>query len=379
VPGNGQLFLTLERPSIKTDTTSPDRLLLAGDWQVDAAAVLAEEMAGIRGPANAVDASAISRLDAAGALLMLRLAERFGIETSRIVLGDDHRALVEAVEAATRSEPVSEPAAEPHWRRFLGHLGESVAGICANLGQLLGFLGLTLVTLLAAIPRPSRWRITSTIHHMEQTGLNAMPLVALLSFLVGAVVAFLGATVLRDFGAELFVVDLTTFAFLREFGVLLTAILLAGRTASAFTAQIGTMKSREEIDAIRTLGLDPITLLVLPRLIALVIMLPILAVIATVSGLLGGMMVSAMSLDIPVELFISRVYETVELRHYLVGLVKAPLFAIVIALVGCLEGFKVGGTAQSVGERTTSAVVQSISLVIVINAVAAIVFMELGW
>ncbi|MFU8832289.1 MAG: ABC transporter permease [Wenzhouxiangella sp.] len=371
--------MSSEQPSIKPDTGSPERLLLAGDWQVDAAARLAEEVAGVRGPANTVDASAIGRLDAAGALLVLRLADRFGIETSRLVLADDHRALVEAVEAATQPDPSSEPAAEAQWRRFLGHTGEAVAGLCTNLGRLLGFLGLTLVTLAQAIPRPSRWRITSTVHHMEQTGLNAMPLVALLSFLVGAVVAFLGATVLRDFGAELFVVDLTTYAFLREFGVLLTAILLAGRTASAFTAQIGTMKSREEIDAIRTLGLDPITLLVLPRLIALVIMLPILAVVATVSGLLGGMLVSATTLGIPVDLFIGRVYETVELRHYLVGLIKAPLFAIVIALVGCLEGFKVGGTAQSVGERTTSAVVQSISLVIVINALAALFFMEIGW
>ncbi len=371
--------MSSEKPSIKTDAGSPERLLLAGDWQVDVAAVVAEKVAGVRGPANAVDATAIRRMDAAGALLLLRLADRFGIETSRLDLGDDHRALVEAVEAATQSDPTTEPAAEPHWRRFLAHMGESVEGIFAKLGQLLGFLGLTLITLVKTVPRPSQWRVTSTVHHMEQTGLNAMPLVALLSFLVGAVVAFLGATVLRDFGAELFVVDLTTYAFLREFGVLLTAILLAGRTASAFTAQIGTMKSREEIDAIRTLGLDPIALLVLPRLIALVIMLPILAVIATVAGLLGGMLVAAMSLNIPAEMFISRVHDTVELRHYLVGLIKAPLFAIVIALVGCLEGFKVGGTAQSVGERTTSAVVQSISLVIVINAFAALFFMEIGW
>jgi phospholipid/cholesterol/gamma-HCH transport system permease protein len=159
----------------------------------------------------------------------------------------------------------------------------------------------------------------------------------------------------------------------------LTAILLAGRTASAFTAQIGTMKSREEIDAMRTMGLDPIVLLVLPRLIALLLMLPVLAVLAMLAGLLGGLLVAVTSLGIPVEMYVARVYESVELRHYLVGLTKAPLFAIVIALVGCMEGFKVGGTAQSVGERTTSAVVQSISLVIVIDALAAVFFMEIGW
>ena len=368
-----------ERPSIQTDSTSPERLLLAGDWQIDAVAQLATEVGRVSGPANAVDASSISRLDAAGALMLFRLLDRLGVEPSKLEASDEHRALIDAVISAQRSDASSEEASPPGWQRFLAGVGSSSVGVVQNLNQLLGFLGLTLLTLLAAIPRPSRWRITATIHHMQQTGLNAMPLVALLSFLVGAVVAFLGATVLRDFGAELFVVDLTAYAFLREMGVLLTAILLAGRTASAFTAQIGTMKSREEIDAMRTLGLDPIELLVLPRLLALIIMLPVLTVIAMLAGLAGGLLVSIMSLGIPYEMFVSRVYETVELRHYLVGLSKAPMFAVVIALVGCLEGFKVAGTAQSVGERTTSAVVQSISLVIVINAVAAIFFMEMGW
>jgi phospholipid/cholesterol/gamma-HCH transport system permease protein len=248
-----------------------------------------------------------------------------------------------------------------------------------NLRQLLGFLGLIVTRVAGYVVRPRRIPMTSVFHHMEQSGLDALPLVALLSFLVGAVVAFLGATVLRDFGAELFVIDLTSYAFLREFGVVLTAILLAGRTASAFTAQIGTMKSREEIDAMRTLGLDPIDLLVLPRMLALLIMLPLLSVLAALSGIGGGMTVAWLSLGIGPSLFLSHLHETIELRHYLVGVAKAPIFAIVIALVGCLEGFKVGGTAQSVGERTTSAVVQAITLVILIDAVAAIFFMEMGW
>ena len=184
---------------------------------------------------------------------------------------------------------------------------------------------------------------------------------------------------LREFGAEFFVVELVGFAFMREFGVLLTAILLAGRTASAFTAQIGAMKAREEIDAIRVLGLDPIELLVIPRLLALLVMLPLLAFLAVLAGLAGGMLVGLLSLDISPEMFIARLDETVQLRHYLVGLSKAPVFALVIAVVGCLEGFKVGGTAQSVGERTTSSVVQSISLVIILDALFAIFFMEMGW
>ncbi|MFA6986595.1 MAG: ABC transporter permease, partial [Arenimonas sp.] len=191
--------------------------------------------------------------------------------------------------------------------------------------------------------------------------------------------AFLGATVLRDFGAEVFVVELVTIAFLREFGVLLTAILLAGRTASAFTAQIGAMQSGEEIDAIRTLGLDPIELLVLPRLFALLTMLPLLTFIAMMAGLLGGLAVCVANLGMSPEMFLSRMDETIEARHFWVGISKAPIFAIVIGLIGCLEGFQTQGTAQSVGERTTSSVVQTISLVILLDAAAALFFMEMGW
>jgi len=214
---------------------------------------------------------------------------------------------------------------------------------------------------------------------MESVGLDAVPLVLLLSFMVGCVVSFLGATVLRDFGAEVFVVELVSISFLREFGVLLTAILLAGRTASAFTAQIGAMQSGEEIDAIRTLGLNPIELLVLPRLFALVIMLPLLTFLAMISGLAGGLVVGSASLGISPEMFYTRLHETVEIRHFWVGLSKAPLFAIIIALIGCLEGFQTQGTAQSVGERTTSSVVQTISLVILVDAFAALFFMQMDW
>lgn len=368
-----------QRPWIESDPESPEHLRAAGDWRIDTAAELATLTGRTAGSASAIDASGITGMDAAGALMLLQLSRRLEIEPARLKMSDKHRALVDAVAAAREGETAGEVSAEPAWRALLGHIGAAVSDLGGNLKRLLGFLGLTLATLSAVVPRPSRWRITSTVHHMHQTGFDALPLVVLLSFLVGAVVAFLGATVLRAFGAELFVVELTTFAFLREFGVLLTAILLAGRTASAFTAQIGTMKSREEIDAIRTLGLDPVEILVLPRLIALLIMLPILTVFAMLAGLLGGLAVSALSLDITPGLFVTRAFENVELRHYLVGLAKAPLFAVVIALVGCLEGFKVTGTAQSVGERTTSAVVQSITLVIVIDALAAIFFMELGW
>lgn len=367
-----------DQPVCRPDPNRPEQVRVEGDWLLETTVATAGLGSSTDPSVERLDATAIGSLDAAGALALLRFADRLGLDHRALALKDDHRELVAAVAGTLESgEPDSEPAAA-RWRRFLAHVGAGMVGAADNLFKLLGFFGLTLVTLIRVLPRPRRWRVTATIHHMEQTGVDALPLTLLLSFLVGAVVAFLGATVLRDFGAELYVVDLVTIAFLREMGVLLTAILLAGRTASAFTAQIGTMKSREEIDAIRTLGMDPIELLVGPRLVALAVMLPILAACAMVAGLAGGLVVSVLSLGIPAELFITRVADMIELRHYLVGLVKAPMFAAVIALIGCLEGFKVGGTAQSVGERTTSAVVQSISLVIVIDALAAVFFMELG-
>jgi phospholipid/cholesterol/gamma-HCH transport system permease protein len=206
-----------------------------------------------------------------------------------------------------------------------------------------------------------------------------VPIVALLTFLVGAVVAFLGATVLADFGATIYTVNLVAFSFLREFGVLLAAILLAGRTASSFTAQIGAMKVNEEVDALRTLGLSPIELLVLPRVLAMMVSLPLLTFVGMISGMVGGALVCAVTLDITPTQFISIVSQDVALQHFLVGMSKAPIFAFLIAAVGCLEGFKVSGSAQSVGVHTTSSVVQSIFMVILFDSIAALFFMEMGW
>ena len=230
------------------------------------------------------------------------------------------------------------------------------------------------------VREPRRFRLTATVYHMEQVGLDAVPLVVLLSYLVGAVIAFLGANILRDFGATIYVVELVSIAFLREFGVLLTAIVLAGRTASAFTAQIGAMVSREEIDAIRTLGLDPIDLLVIPRLLALLVTLPLLTFIAMIAGLLGGLAVGALQPRHPA----AGVPGAHARRRWNCGTSwsacpRRRSSRMVIGLIGCLEGLQVKGTAQSVGERTTSSVVQTISLVIVLDAIAAIWFMQMGW
>ena len=261
----------------------------------------------------------------------------------------------------------------------LARIGRAMDSVWRQQLQLLGFIGMTLEALARGILHPRRWRVTSLVAHVEQTGLDAVPIVALLTFMVGAVVAFLGSTVLADFGATIYTVDLIAFSFLREFGVLLTAILMAGRTASAFTAQIGSMKANEEIDAIRALGLDPLELLVLPRVLALLVSLPMLTFLAMICGLLGGAVVCALTLDISPTMFLTLFKADIGVRHFLVGLSKAPVFAFLIAVIGCLEGFKVSGSAQSVGEHTTSSVVQSIFVVILLDAVAALFFMEMDW
>lgn len=363
-------------PAIDTDPDS-GRLRLRGQWTLEHAVAVGRMLRDDLGKVESVDATGVDRLDSAGVLQLLRFARRQGIDYDAFAFREDHHALVEAIEDVADDRPKKKR--DYGVQAALARLGFAVTDNWNEIIALVSFLGENLVKLGRTVMQPRRLRITSVVHHMEQVGLDAVPLVALLSYLVGAVIAFLGSTILADFGATILVVELVNIAFLREFGVLLTAILLAGRTASAFTAQIGAMVSREEVDAIRTLGLDPIDLLVIPRVLALLIMLPLLTFIAMVAGLLGGMSVGAFSLDIPPQAYFARMHDTIELRHFLVGMSKAPVFAIVIGLIGCLEGLQVQGTAQSVGERTTSSVVQTISLVIIIDALAAIWFMHVGW
>ena len=362
-------------PAIEPDTQEPGRLRLQGQWTLAHANDIGLCLRDAPGTIAALDATAVERLDSAGVLQLLRFLRRRGLELDAVEFREDHRDLVCAIEDVADDRPKKKR--EYGVAAALARLGYAVADNWKEILALVAFLGENLVKLGRMFMQPRRFRLTATVAQMEQVGLDAVPLVALLSYLVGAVIAFLGANILRDFGAEIFVVELVNVAFLREFGVLLTAIILAGRTASAFTAQIGAMVSREEVDAIRTLGLDPIDLLVLPRVIALLVMLPLLTFIAMLAGLAGGMSVGAFSLGIPPEAYFARMDATIELRHFLVGMAKAPLFAIIIALVGCLEGLQVEGTAQSVGERTTSSVVQAISLVIVLDAVMAIWFMRM--
>lgn len=373
-------------PLESSRTDAPSGVRIGGDWTLAHYASLEVQVLQLRGtlPSSArVDLQSLAALDTAGAALLVELlgSQRLAqLAQDAPGLPSERRALLQTVGTAIAEAGDAQPSKHPPaWREFFGQIGQAVDELWQQGIALLGFIGMTLAAMFAIILRPGRWRITSLVAHLQQSGLNAVPIVALLTFLVGAVVAFLGATVLADFGASIYTVDLVAFSFLREFGVLLTAILIAGRTASAFTAQIGSMKANEEIDAIRTLGLSPLELLVLPRVFALLIALPILTFIAMLSGILGGAVVCALSLDISPAMYLAMLQENIALKHFLVGMAKAPLFAFLIAVIGCLEGFKVTGSAQSVGERTTSAVVQSIFVVIVLDALAALFLMEMGW
>jgi len=230
------------------------------------------------------------------------------------------------------------------------------------------------VASVRVVLRPSRIRFVPLLVHIEHVGLNALPIVGLLSFLIGVVLAFQGADQLKQFGAEIFTVNLVGVSVLREMGILLTAIIVAGRSGSAFTAQIGTMQVNEEIDAMRAMGLDPIEVLVLPRVLALVIALPLLAMFANLMGLAGGAVMSVIALDISVVQFVERLKSVVPIWAFWVGMIKAPVFGLLIALVGCREGLKVGGSADSVGRQTTKSVVVSIFMVMVADAIFSIFF-----
>ena len=328
-----------------------------------------------------IDVSKVERLDTAGAMVLQRTLQACNerTELSRIIGANEaHAALLNQV-----VDHLAPCHVHPHhpnaFKAMLHRLGEGVVETYTAALELMSFIGETLFTAWRVFTRPSHFRWTSTVHHMEEAGLNAIPIVGLMSFLIGAVVAFMGAKILSLFNADIFTVELVGISVMREFGVLLTAILIAGRSGSAFTAQIGSMKIREEIDAMRVLGLDPMEVLVLPRVFALVLMLPVIAFIAAILGLVGGALVAATAMDISIALFVSRFEETMVMNHFWAGLIKAPFFAFVIAVIGCFQGMEVEGSAESLGQRTTLSVVQALFLVIVIDAFFAMFYLEIDF
>ena len=331
-----------------------------------------------------MDISAVTALDTAGAWLLVThkdaraaqgkgspavLAHVVGANAAqKLLLQTVTDALPEPRRPVRRRPPHHRAGDELVW------IGAAVSGYGAVLGNSLGFLGLVMARLGNTVLHPSRLRLTALVHHMHQAGLNALPIVGLMGFLIGIVLAFQGATQLKQFGAEVFVVNLIAVSILRELGILLTAIIVAGRSASAFTAAIGSMKMREEIDAMRVLGLDPVELLVLPRVLALVIVLPLLGFVANISGLVGGGLMAWLDLGISPGMFRTQLLIDTDVSHLLVGLSKAPVFALIIGVVGCHQGMQVRGDTESLGSRTSRSVVIAIFMVIIVDALFSIFF-----
>jgi len=356
-------------------------LRAGGAWIVEHAATLnrlvAELPAGRPSeshPPGALDLSEITLLDSAGAWLLARAS---GQGAAGAIpwrnLAPEFQPLAERVLAAG---PKVTPD-QPRPRTFVDWVADVGAGtedVARDTLDLIAFFGEFVLALGRIIARPSRMRWKPLLVHIEQTGINALPIVGLISFLVGVVLAYQGADQLRQFGAQIFTVNMVGVSVLREMGILLTAIVVAGRSGSAFTAQIGTMQVSEEVDALRTMGLDPMEVLAIPRIAALVISLPLLTFFADLMGLLGGGLMCVLLVDITFSQYVGLLNNAVSATHFWVGMVKAPVFAILIALVGCFEGLRVTGSAESVGKMTTRSVVEGIFLVIIFDALFSILF-----
>ena len=361
------------------------RLVVRGDWRARSVGAIDSALRDFAddsvGRDLVIDMSAVDGLDTTGAMMLQRTFFACDSRTSAskiIGASDSHRVLMEQIQHHLAPCHVS-PHHPNAFLAMLDRLGQGVADAYNAAIELMSFIGETLATAIRVLANPKRMRWRSTFHHMEEAGLNAIPIVGLMAFLIGAVVAYMGAKVLQLFNADIFTVELVGISVLREFGVLLAAILVAGRSGSAFTAQIGSMKIREEIDAMRVLGLDPMEVLVLPRVMALVIMLPVLAFLGAMLGMIGGGLVAWTAMDISPALFLVRTQETLAMSNFWAGIIKAPFFAYVIAVIGCFQGMEVEGSAESLGQRTTLSVVQALFLVIVIDAFFAMFFLELNF
>jgi phospholipid/cholesterol/gamma-HCH transport system permease protein len=352
-----------------------------GEWLVVTAAELDRRLHDLDMPNDRrvmVDLSAVDRLDSTGAWLLLRTEHELEARGNQVELANleaRFAPLIEQVRSRGVAEPLPHPVPPHHtFVGFLARIGMVTEQLLHRAYHILGFTGLVTVTLLRLVRQPSRLRLVATFVQMERVGVDAMPIVGLLSFLIGVVMAYQGADQLRRFGAEIYTVNLLGISILRELGVLLSAIIIAGRSGSAFTAQIGTMQVNEEIDALRTLGLDPVEVLVLPRLLGLVLTLPLLVFFADFMGILGGGLMSWLVLDINIPNFLTQLQSAVTPTTLWVGVAKAPFFAAIIALVGCFEGLNVTRSAESVGQLTTQSVVESIFFVIVTDAAFSVVF-----
>jgi phospholipid/cholesterol/gamma-HCH transport system permease protein len=360
------------------------RLTAHGAWTIDNAASL--ERAIFRAAANisghvVVDLAAVTPIDTAGAWLIHKLHHELSGRGSTVELVDASAAAQRLMDAVAVEDEVPKEAAEQRIAVvvLLERLGRAVVGVGRDLADEAAILGGVVRGLLRAMVHPRRFRITSVVFHLDRTGMQAVPIVFLMSVLIGGIIAQQSVFQLRYFGADAYVVDLVGILVLRELGVLLTAIMLAGRSGSAYTAEIGSMKMREEIDALQVIGLDPNEVLIMPRLVALIIALPLLTFISDMAALMGGAIVAFVYGNMSIETFILRLRDAVGLNTLMVGLIKAPFMGLIVGLIAAAEGLKVQGSAESLGRRTTASVVKAIFTVIVADGFFAMFFAAIDY
>jgi phospholipid/cholesterol/gamma-HCH transport system permease protein len=367
--------------------TQGETLLLSpsGAWTAIHAAAL-ERLIGLASPTIdrahnlKIDMADVRELDTLGAWLLEKMSRRAleaGHPATVVGVAGRYEGLIEDVRQVNRRKPASQPIQNPVLAR-LETVGRSTFGAVEDVSAFLQMLGALGSAGFGVLRRPRSLRFKSLVYHLHQVGWQAIPIIALVTFLIGAIIAQQGIFHFRKFGAESYVVDLVGILVLREIGVLIVAIMVAGRSGSAYTAELGAMKMREEIDALKTMGLDPVEVLILPRVIALVFALPILAFIGSMAALYGGGLVAWFYGGMSPATFIARLHEAVSVAHFEVGMIKAPFMALVIGIVACSEGLRVKGSAESLGKQTTISVVKSIFLVIVLDGAFAVFFASIG-
>jgi phospholipid/cholesterol/gamma-HCH transport system permease protein len=351
-------------------------LALKGPLRVHSIGNLDAKLGALEGNFTRVDMSGVTDIDTTGAWLVSNYASQRGLE----ITGESEQARRLFASLGAMGEPEAEPEPElPLPTRTLADLGDLVTNWGHGLYKMMGFLGELIVAFGTIIRHPSRLRGTALVFHMQYVGVNSLWIIGLMSFLIGIVIAQQGAVQLAQFGAEVYTINLTGRLSMRELGILMTSIMVAGRSGSAFAAQIGTMKLTEEVDAMRTIGVSPMEALVVPRVLASMLMMPLLGFYSTVLAIIGGATIANFALDIPFWTFLQRTQEVVPITDVWVGLIKAPVFALIVALAGCYQGMQVTSNAEEVGARTTQAVVTAIFTVIVLDAFFAIFFTKIGW
>ena len=323
---------------------------------------------------RALDLGKLTGLDTPGALFLCGLREK-KVELTGVRA--EHQALLDLV-CGLDLKPMPKPPTVARWREVVIQIGKGADEAWHDASDIVTFVGMAASATVRALVHPRDLRLASISRQVSDTGINALPIVGLLAVMIAIVIAYQGVVQLRPYGGEDFTINLVAVSVLREMGVLITAIMVAGRSGSAFTAEIGVMQAREEVDALKVMGIDPMQMLVVPRIIGLVIALPLLTFFSDVMGLAGGGLVSQFLLHVSPAQYLARAHDAIDMNDLLVGLIKAPIFAFIIAVIGCMHGMRVKGSAESVGQETTRAVVKSIFLVIVLDALFSIFFEKVG-